>query len=70
MADLRSEKLNLQLSQCMVLLYGLSYLLTMSVAILLYTTVAVAAMPPEVENTSREEDPCSISVQSSSHVIG
>ena len=35
MANLRSEKLNLHLSQCMVLLYGLSYLLAMSVAILL-----------------------------------
>ena len=57
MVDLRNEKLNLHLSQCMVLLYGLSYLLAMSVAILLYTTVAVAPMPPEVEDTSGEEDP-------------
>ena len=66
MANLRSEKLNLHLSQCMVLLYGLSYLLAMSVAIILYTTVAVAPMPPEVENTSREKDPCSISLTRSS----
>ena len=35
MADLRSEKLNLHLRQCMVQLYGLSYLVAMRVAILL-----------------------------------
>ena len=68
MADLRSKKLNLHLSQRMVLLYGLSYLLTMSVAILLYTTVVVALMPPEVENTSGEKDPSSISLTRSSLV--
>ena len=66
MADFRSEKLNLHLSQCMVVLYGLSCLLAMNVAIFFYTNVAVAPMPPEVKNTSGEKNQCSISLTHSS----
>ena len=45
-AERRREKLSLHLSQFMVLLYGLLCLSAISEAILLYTTFAVATMPP------------------------
>ena len=35
--------------------------------ILLYTTVAVVPMPPDVEKTKGEKDPCSISLTRSSY---
>ena len=68
-ADLSSEKLSLHRSQCTILLYGLSCFSAISEASLLYTTVAVVPMPPDVENTSGENDPCSISLICSSYVL-
>ena len=53
MADLKSEKLNLHLSQCIVLQYCFSYLWLSSCT---YTTIALAPMPPVVEKTSGEKD--------------
>jgi len=41
----------------MVLLYGLLCLSAISEAILLYTTFAVAPMPPATEKTRGENDP-------------
>jgi len=61
-AERRREKLSLHLSQFMVLLYGLLCLSAMSEAIPLYTTFAVAPMPPATEKTRGENDPCSTSL--------
>ena len=38
----------------------------MRVAIRLYTTVAIGPIPPDVENTSGEKEPCSTSLTLSS----
>ena len=54
-AKRRSEKLSLHLSQFMVLLYGLLCLSAINEAILLYTTFAVAPMPPAAEKTKGRE---------------
>ena len=54
-AECRREKLSLHLSQFMVLLYGLLCLSAISEAILLYTTFAVAPMPPAVEKNEGKE---------------
>ena len=61
-ADLNSEKLSLHRSQNRVLLYGWSRFLAMRVAMHLYTTVAIGPMPPDVEKTSGEKEPCSTSL--------
>ena len=60
MANLSREKLSLRLSQCIVWLYGL-YLSAIREAGLLYTTIVEVLMPPAVENTRGENEPCSIS---------
>ena len=65
-ADHSREKLSLHLSQFIVLLYGLLCLSAIREAILLYTTVAVAPMPPVVVKTKGEKEPCSTSLTLSS----
>ena len=65
-ADLSSEKFSRHLSQCSVFPYGLLCFSAMREASLLYTTVAVAPMPPAVVNTSGENEPCSTSLTLSS----
>ena len=47
-----TEKFSLNLSQCSVLLYDLSYFSVMSVETLLCTTVAKVPMLPVAENAS------------------
>ncbi len=61
-AERSSEKLSLHLIQWMILLYGLSCFLAVIEAILLYTTFAVGPIPPDVEKTRGENDPCSTSL--------
>ena len=66
MADRRREKFSLHLSQWRVLLYDVLRLSARREANLLYTMVAVFSIPPALENTSGENEPCSISLTRSS----
>ena len=59
--DPSRAKLNLQLSQNNVLLYGCSCLSAINDASLLNTTVVVDPNPPVVEKTIEEKEPNSIS---------
>ena len=65
-AERSSEKLSLHRNQNRVLLYGCLRFSAIMVAIHLYTTVAIGPIPPEVENTRGEKDPCSTSITLSS----
>ena len=65
--DRSREKFSLHWIQCIVLLKGLLCFSAIIDAILLYTTVAVVPMPPDVEKTKGEKDPCSISLTRSSY---
>ena len=67
--DLNNEKFSLHLIQCRVCPYGLSCFSAIRDANLLYTTVAVAPIPPAVVNTSGENEPCSISLIRSSYFL-
>ena len=69
MADLRSEKFSLHLSQCKVELYALPCFSAKREASLLYTTVAMGPIPPAAEKNSGEKEPCSISLTSSSYAL-
>ena len=65
-AERSSEKLSLHRIQNRVLLYGCLRFSAIMVAIRLYTTVAIGPIPPEVEKTRGEKDPCSTSITLSS----
>ena len=54
-ADHSSEKLSLHRTQNSVLLYGWSRFSEIRMAIRLYTTVAIGAIPPDVEKISGEK---------------
>ena len=69
MADRRREKISLHLIQFIVLLVGLLCFSAIIAVILLYTMVAVSPMPPDVDKTSEEKDPCSISLTCSSYCL-
>ena len=68
-AERSSKKLSLHLSQFMVLLYAFWCLSAIIDASLLYTTLAVAPIPPAVEKTRGENEPCSISRILSSYAL-
>ena len=68
-ADRNKEKLSLQRIQCITFLYGFSCFSAIIDAILLYTIVAVVPIPPDIENTNREKEPCLISLTRSSYVL-
>ena len=66
MEDLNNEKFSLHLIQCRVCPYGLLCFSAIRDAnLIIYTTVAVAPIPPAVVNTSGENEPCSILYNSS-----
>ena len=69
MEDLSNEKFSLHLIQCRVRPHHLSCFSAIRDANLLYTTVAVALIPPAVVNTSGENEPCSISLIRSSYFL-
>ena len=60
-AERSKEKLSLHRNQKRVVEYGSCLLSAINDAILLYTVVAMGPIPPAVENTKGEKDPCSIS---------
>ena len=62
MAERRSEKLSLHLSQLMVWLYGWWNFVDIMVASLLYVVAAEGPIPPATETTRGEKQPCSISL--------
>ena len=62
MAERSREKFSLQRINCMIWPYGFSYFSAIIAASRLYTTVAVVPIPPVVEKTSGENEPCSISL--------
>ena len=61
-AERKSVKLNLHLSQNRVRLQGCCCFSAMREAILQYTTVAMGPMPSEVEKTRGKNVPCSTSL--------
>ena len=61
-AERSKEKLSLHCNQKRVVEYGSCILSAINDAILLYT---MEPIPPAVENTKGEKDPCSISLTSS-----
>ena len=62
MAERRSEKLSLHLSQLIVWLYGWWNFVDIMVASLLYVVATEGPIPPATENTRGEKQPCSISL--------
>ena len=67
-AERSKEKLSLHRNQKRVVEYGSCLLSAINDAILLYTVVAMGPIPPAVENTKGEKDPCSISLTLSSYL--
>ena len=61
--------MSLHCNQKRVVEYGSCLLSAINDAILLYTVVAMGPIPPAVENTKGEKDPCSISLTLSSYSL-
>ena len=68
-AERSKEKLSLHRNQKRVVEYGSCLLSAINDAILLYTVVAMGPIPPAVDNTEGEKDPCSISLTLSSYSL-
>ena len=68
-AERSKEKLSLHRNQKRVVEYSSCLLSAINDAILLYTVVAMGPIPPAVENTKGEKDPCSISLTLSSYFL-
>ena len=67
-ADLNREKFNLHLSQWRVVLYVVAFLGQEGSQSLVYH-IAVFPIPPAVEKTNGEKEPCSISLTRSSYAL-